>query len=440
MSDLLDTVDYKGYKINIYPDSDTESPESWEDKNGLMIISFHRHYGSNHGYSTPEDAVADLKKSHHLFVVRAYEHSGISFSLSKSTYPFNDQWDSYDYGILAIPKSEWKTRAKALKYAGSWIKMYSAWAAGSVYYIEVKSPEDEDVDSCGGFIGADGLKDGITEMKASIDNFIKLKSSKFISKRKAQIKAKVPLAKREHFSGEMRPNPMPFKNVTAHVDNPRSIKIGDYVNFWRGDKQENGFIESISFPDYYINMSKVSGRKNIVRVSFRDIIEFNKNPCHTKNELGKFQGEPKYTEYFYNLMLDGDGKNFVDTAENGYTGFSIENEDIKKFPDLAGYSHIIIYTSNDGFVGHILFHSEREYQKGIKHIENPAIDGRKTFLAPSLDEPTYKVVRFYRDSGRRKIIMRHVSLEVAQLHCRSEKTHRLDKTGSAIWFDGYEKE
>ena len=48
---------------------------------------------------------------------------------------------------------------------------------------------------------------------------------------------------------------------------------------------------------------------------------------------------------------------------------------------------------------------------------------------------TYKVVRFFRKSGRRKIVMKHVSLEIAQLHCNSPKTSK-----AGVWFDGYEKE
>jgi hypothetical protein len=49
----------------------------------------------------------------------------------------------------------------------------------------------------------------------------------------------------------------------------------------------------------------------------------------------------------------------------------------------------------------------------------------------------YKIVRMYR-TGKRRIVHRGVSLEVAQLHCRSEKTHKKDKDGNVIWFDGYE--
>jgi hypothetical protein len=45
----------------------------------------------------------------------------------------------------------------------------------------------------------------------------------------------------------------------------------------------------------------------------------------------------------------------------------------------------------------------------------------------------YNIVRFFRKSGRRKIIHRNVTLEVAQLHCNDPRTRR-----AGVWFDGYE--
>lgn len=45
----------------------------------------------------------------------------------------------------------------------------------------------------------------------------------------------------------------------------------------------------------------------------------------------------------------------------------------------------------------------------------------------------YHIVRFYRKSGRRKILFRCVSLSVAQLHCNDPRT------SGKNWFDGYER-
>lgn len=44
---------------------------------------------------------------------------------------------------------------------------------------------------------------------------------------------------------------------------------------------------------------------------------------------------------------------------------------------------------------------------------------------------TYKIIRYYKKSGKRKILFKNVSLEIAQLHCRDKKT------SSKLYFDGY---
>lgn len=50
----------------------------------------------------------------------------------------------------------------------------------------------------------------------------------------------------------------------------------------------------------------------------------------------------------------------------------------------------------------------------------------------------YKIIRFYRN-GNKKTIKKVSTLEVAQLHCRDERTHKKDEKGNIIWFDGYDK-
>jgi len=48
----------------------------------------------------------------------------------------------------------------------------------------------------------------------------------------------------------------------------------------------------------------------------------------------------------------------------------------------------------------------------------------------------YKIIRYYR-SGKKRLIKKVSSLEIAQLHCRDERTTKKDKAGNTIWFDGY---
>lgn len=47
---------------------------------------------------------------------------------------------------------------------------------------------------------------------------------------------------------------------------------------------------------------------------------------------------------------------------------------------------------------------------------------------------TYKIIRFYKNHNRKRIIKRGLSLEEAKAHCRDPKTCGED------WFDGYDKE
>lgn len=48
---------------------------------------------------------------------------------------------------------------------------------------------------------------------------------------------------------------------------------------------------------------------------------------------------------------------------------------------------------------------------------------------------TYKIVRFYFEDRPADVIVRGLTLEQAQTHCR-----RADTREAGVWFDGYEEE
>lgn len=53
---------------------------------------------------------------------------------------------------------------------------------------------------------------------------------------------------------------------------------------------------------------------------------------------------------------------------------------------------------------------------------------------------TFKIVRFSRKSGRQRVVDRGLTLDEAQRHCSREDTHKRDKSGDIVWFDGYTAE
>jgi len=53
---------------------------------------------------------------------------------------------------------------------------------------------------------------------------------------------------------------------------------------------------------------------------------------------------------------------------------------------------------------------------------------------------TYKILRFNRRNENPEVIKRGLTLEEAQTHCGHEWTHKKDRAGNVIWFDGYTKE
>lgn len=53
---------------------------------------------------------------------------------------------------------------------------------------------------------------------------------------------------------------------------------------------------------------------------------------------------------------------------------------------------------------------------------------------------TYKIIRFYSDGRKSSVRAIGLTLEGAQAWCKREDTHKKDKDGNVIWFDGYDAE
>ena len=70
---------------------------------------------------------------------------------------------------------------------------------------------------------------------------------------------------------------------------------------------------------------------------------------------GKFEGEPIYAPYFYELWCEGEGEDEYmsdgeDCGELIFTSFDVTEEDRAAFPELAGVNKIQLHESELGFV------------------------------------------------------------------------------------------
>src|SRR3989304_932775 len=152
--------EYKGYVIKIWQDEMPENPREWD--NIAHFYFWHRHYdiGDKHSYSVEE--FQEIAKKHKnkwfAFPVTMYDHSGIGFSLSRTSYPFNCPWDSMQVGWIIINKSDLKKNfpkllqeeyaAKALEIAQAELDVYNDHVQGNVYGYEIIKPRTDECITC----------------------------------------------------------------------------------------------------------------------------------------------------------------------------------------------------------------------------------------------------------------------------------------------------
>jgi hypothetical protein len=180
--------EYKGHTIKILTDDMAESPREW-DNLGTMVC-FHRNYklGDKHDFQTP-DEVLDFIKSPDVISLPLflYDHSGITMN----TTGFSCPWDSGQVGIIYITKETIRkemSRKRGNKYVPikhvtkkdieraldllrSEVKTYDYYITGNVTGFVIEK-DDEDIDSCWGFIGDYDNEDygSLSEARSIVDH------------------------------------------------------------------------------------------------------------------------------------------------------------------------------------------------------------------------------------------------------------------------------
>jgi hypothetical protein len=126
-----------------YSDVKGETPDDFEDYDGKLLKGFVR-----------DNLIVPLY---------LYRHSGDSISIGNTHYPFNDQWDAGCMGFAYLSREKikkeygWevltaKRKQKLIGYLKSEVAEMNAWLEGSVYGVKITDMENEEEDSCWGFI------------------------------------------------------------------------------------------------------------------------------------------------------------------------------------------------------------------------------------------------------------------------------------------------
>jgi len=194
----MEKINYRGIEIKIIPDEDCESPNEWSDDE--FIVYNHRDfYVKKEGFSPREifDYFEEnayrkkLYKGHFVFTLYAYIHSGVSLSLGRDRYPFNDRWDVSSTGNVLVKRASgtW-TEAKAREIAEELVRTWNQYLSGDVYGYNIEQLNE----SCWGYYGGDVC---LQEAKSIVDRRLENQRKKRIVTLKGLIKSKVPLEHRQ---------------------------------------------------------------------------------------------------------------------------------------------------------------------------------------------------------------------------------------------------
>jgi hypothetical protein len=194
--EALQTMQYRGHKIEIYYDSDTESPRQWD--NIAEFHCCHRRYSLGDktytsGQECREAAQVAQKQGDIVLPLYLYDHSGITISLT----PFSCPWDSGQIGYCIVRRDtmlkefhakKWtpSLKDKAIQLAQGEVKTYDQYLRGEVYGYVV---DDFEGFSCWGYYD---IQECIDEAKLSVDYMVQKQMQGHCQKLKQWILNKVP--------------------------------------------------------------------------------------------------------------------------------------------------------------------------------------------------------------------------------------------------------
>ena len=192
----METLNYKNYTIVLEQDEYCESPNEWGDDE-LFLLAKHREFDvSRKGFDIDEifEHIEETNiwewGKYRLLPLFAYIHSGISLSTSRVC-----QWDSSLVGLIFVSK-EFEIDEQD-RLANNLLSEWNTYLIGDVWGYKILSKDDEQVDALAGIYG---YKYALEEAKSQVDWEVKEDIKKFFTRKKIEIKNRIPLFKRLTYS------------------------------------------------------------------------------------------------------------------------------------------------------------------------------------------------------------------------------------------------
>ncbi len=165
MNDAIYSEEYKGHKIEIFSDLDSESPEDWGDT-GAFLVCEHREmtvkrdgfdvetvFRALHGAKDDDGEIDEqaevIAKDYYIFPIGAYIHSGIVPHFENGATVDRRCDVSGGFGYILVKNDEAKTTKEAERIAKGTLEIWNDCLSGNVYGYVI----DRDGDSCWGFYG-----------------------------------------------------------------------------------------------------------------------------------------------------------------------------------------------------------------------------------------------------------------------------------------------
>lgn len=187
MTDTVQTKTVGPLTITISYDLDAQPPyEPYDCDPWGYFATFERNttLSDGHPFDAPPDALAFAKeKGWEVFPLYKFEHSGVAYSISAFTCP----WDSGQVGYVLVDPKECTNPEK---YAKGVCEEIGDWCNGNVYGFIIEDDDGENLESCWGFYGLDYCMDEASGLAESINENV---ARARVDRLKTMIRNRVPL-------------------------------------------------------------------------------------------------------------------------------------------------------------------------------------------------------------------------------------------------------